>query len=654
MKQIILGQVSFLILGLVLIYIIFSMRLKKIKDQKQSLEIEVSDKINELTRKAEELEQFNTALQESEEKFRTLFDNAPVLIDSFDEKGRCILWNKECEKVFGWTIDEINSHENPLALFYPEPEIQEKVLDTVSLKPEKVFREWRPVTKKGTELITQWANFQLPNKMIINIGYDITRQKKDEKELKKAKRAAESASLSKSAFLTSMSHELRTPLNAILGFANLLIQDKNISHKQRNNLKIINNSSEHLLSIINDILEISRIETGLLRLNRSNVDLYAMLIDIKEMFIFRIQENNLQFKLDYKENLPRYIETDESKLRQVITNLIDNAVKFTKKGKITFNIETCSSRPGDKPGESRLAFRVIDTGIGIDEKEIENIFKPFEQGIKGNNKNDGTGLGLYISREYARMMGGDLLVNSRTGRGSEFCLEIKIKSGDKNAIIEKIDDRAVAGLEPGQEKRRILVVDDKQSNRELLSQTISKTGFDVREAADGREAVKITEQWNPHLIWMDMLMPVMDGYQATRIIKSGKQAHIKIIALSAHVFKEHKKQVMDAGCDDFVLKPFKEREIFDIMQKHLGIKYIYRENSLLPDKASYNINIKVNLDEKLLKELEYGVTTGDPQQVEKIIEKIETDDPKLANILSNMAEEFEYEKILKLIENNRQ
>ena len=409
-------------------------------------------------------------------------------------------------------------------------------------------------------------------------------------QLEQKAQEADAANRAKSEFLANMSHELRTPLNTILGFAQLMTRDATIHSTQLGYLDIISRSGEHLLTLINDVLSMSKIEAGLTTLHESSFDLYHLLDSLEDMLRIKAESKGLTLTFQRDRTVPQYIRTDEGKLRQVLINLLGNAIKFTETGSVLLRV-FAENGSGDRPSEVEpqpvsgeqlihLWFEVEDTGPGIVAHELQRLFEPFMQTEVGQQSQQGTGLGLSISRQFIRLMAGDITVQSVLGQGSIFTVDLRVHPAQSVTAQQRPHRRRVIGLEPGQLQYRILIVEDRWENRHLLVKMLEPLGFELREATNGQEGIELWKTWEPHLIWMDMRMPVMDGYEATKQIKS----HLKgqatvIIALTASAFEESRSVVLAAGCDDFVRKPFQEQVIFDKIAQHLGVRYIY-ENSV--------------------------------------------------------------------------
>lgn len=489
---------------------------------------------------------------------------------------------------------------------------------------------------------------------------DVTDVKQFERALEEARDRAEAANRSKSAFLASMSHELRTPLNAILGFSQLMSRDRGLTRDQQDNLGIINRSGEHLLALINDVLEMSKIEAGRTTLHETSFGLHQLLSDMEDMFRLRATGKNLTILFERDDNVPEYVYSDEGKLRQILINLISNAIKFTEKGGVTVRVvyqPDGDSRNG-AARSPRLCFEVQDTGMGIGQQEMNGLFEAFVQTFSGRTVQEGTGLGLPISREFVRMMNGELTVASEVGVGSTFTFTVSATETDESAVALRRVERRVIGLEQGQPEYRILIVEDRLENRRLLSRLLRPLGFDVREAENGAEALDMWEAFSPHLIWMDMRMPVMDGYEATqRIRATTKGQAATIIAITASAFDEDRTMILSAGCDDFVRKPFRASEVYDKMHKHLGVRFVYDEpvdeangssRSTRDDTISVH-NLQA-IPGNLREQLEQATLEADFEGIFTIIESIRAHDMDIADTLSGMANGFRYDEISNLLQ----
>ncbi|HEY9611212.1 GAF domain-containing protein [Allocoleopsis sp.] len=456
-------------------------------------------------------------------------------------------------------------------------------------------------------------------------------------QVQKAKEAADAANKAKSEFLANMSHELRTPLNAILGFVQVMTRDSSLNHDQKEHLEIIGRSGEHLLSLINDVLEMSKIEAGQLTLNEVSFDLYRLLNSLQDMLELKAESKGLQLIFDRAPDVPQYIRADESKLRQVLINLLGNGIKFTELGHVILRVRTGKvaedeGKQGDKgdteqkkdsscqpitydytqrqestgalvlakwdgvpTGEQEseiavlpfcsstrlpLLFEVEDTGPGIAPEDLDRLFEAFGQTETGRKSQEGTGLGLPISRRFVHLMGGDITVESKPEVGSSFRFYIQTCLAEASEVQTLKPHQLAIGLEPSQPTYRILVVEDKWANRQLMVRLLAPLGFEVREATNGQEAIALWQDWHPHLIWMDMRMPVMDGYEATREIKarSGDRSPV-ILALTANAFEEERLVALAIGCDDFIRKPCQEEVILEKMAEYLGVRYIYTDST---------------------------------------------------------------------------
>ncbi|MDM8551556.1 two-component regulator propeller domain-containing protein [Desulfobacterales bacterium HSG2] len=490
-----------------------------------------------------------------------------------------------------------------------------------------------------------------------------TQDLRDEKERAEIlQKKAEAANLAKSTFLANMSHELRTPLNAILGFARLMDRSRAMPPGEKESLAIIRRSGEHLLNLINDVLDMSKIEAGRTVLTKKDFDIYRLLDDVEEMFCLKAEEKGLRLAFECDVGVPQHIRTDGGKLRQVLVNLLGNAIRFTKKGGISVRVRRLPAENGEAK-KTDLQFEVEDTGEGIAPDELDALFKAFLQTETGRKSQEGTGLGLPISRKFVQMMGGDITVESEVGRGSVFRFRIRAEAAKGMETETAQPERRVIALAPDQPRYRILIADDKENNRLLLIRLLAPPGFDLREAGNGRDAVEIWEKWEPHLICMDMRMPVMDGYEATKRIKgTTKGQATAIIAVTASAFEEERAVVLSAGCDDFVRKPFRESEIFDVIHRHLRVRYVYEEDADSPAPESSEKEKRKaltpealgTLPHELLAALEQASVEGDTDRAECLTADIRSYNAALADALAVLVADIEYGSILKLIRETKE
>ena len=575
---------------------------------------------------------------------RSLIESNIDALITTDPRGIITDVNKQMEALTGCTRDELIGA--PFKDYFTDPERAEAGIKRVLSERKVTDYELTARARDGKETVVSYnaTTFHDRDRKLQGVfaaARDVTERKRYEQSLQQANRA-------KSVFLANMSHEIRTPMNAILGFSQLMLRDQDLTPRQCQYLGTINRSGEHLLALINDILEMSKIEAGRTTLNPSTFDLPALLKDLEMMFRVRTDEKKLSFSVEMIGDVPQYIVTDINKLRQVFINVLGNAVKFTEQGGIGLRVHA------DRGGATGPLLRVEieDTGPGISPDEQDKLFRHFEQTKTGQQAGTGTGLGLAISQEFVRLMGGAITVNSQVGKGSLFVIHLPLKEGEAQAVQAKDTPRHVVRLQPGQPTCRVLIADDIEDNRQLLAQLLAPVGFEIRLATNGAEAVQEFEAWRPHLILMDFRMPVMDGHEAIRRIRAlAGGGNIKIIAVTASAMDENRQQLMDIGADDFISKPFREVELFQKIHAQVGVEYVYADPPAAAageETAELTPESLAGWPRDLIDPMREAVLTADLDQLLAKIQEVEARDPRIARGLRRLAEGFQYQKLLDL------
>jgi len=499
----------------------------------------------------------------------------------------------------------------------------------------------------------------------ISIFSDITERKRTEEELRKyrehledlvrqrteeltvARDQAEAANRSKSIFLANMSHELRTPLNAVIGFSQLMDKDSTLSERQQRNIEIINRSGNHLLTLINDVLELSKIESGKLCVTLEETSPAELLREVTDMMRVRAEQSGLSLTLETPD-LPPAVMLDTVKLRQVLLNLLSNAIKFTRQGGVILSVETQTA----EAGKVRLKFTVSDTGIGIAPEDMHRIFEPFEQAGSASSNQAGTGLGLTISRQYLQMMGGELTVESTLGEGSAFsfaltaqiCATLETQGRSLGTVVD------IAAADRG---RRILVVDDNAEARMLIRDLLEPYGFAVMETGDGALAGKSVDSFQPDLIFMDWRMPEIDGLAATRQIRASKTLRQpKVVILSAYAFEENRREALAAGANDFMRKPIRKEELYALLEKHLGIHFV-RESEAgreeKPQEPELTATDLAGLSAERRALLTEAARELNPAKMMAELGRIRNENPELAARLHDLVKNMQYRRLWQLL-----
>lgn len=711
-----------------------------LQDQKLTDEILKRQKVNE------DLKVANEALSASESRLNQFLEALPVGVSVYNPDGSIAYFNQAARDLLGAdTIPESTAEQlaatyqlyvaNTDELYPPDnlPILRALKGEFVKVDDVEIRQDGKiiaieinttPIFDASGNIVYAIAAFQdisdrkQAEKILADYQHTLEAQIDERTEqLQQAALAAEAANKAKSTFLANMSHELRTPLNSILGFAQIMEPSPNLTVENRENLRIIHRSGEYLLTLINQALDLSKIEAGRMMIDPKNFDLYRLLDDLQDMFQLRAKSQELQLLFEREAEVPQYVRTDDVKLRQVLINILSNAIKFTQSGAVVLRVRklensgvvdlldsptvvfdtTTSIRDFSiissdyatielrEEAEDSTRFQVIflqfeieDTGVGISAEELGNVFNAFVQTASGQKTQKGTGLGLTISRQFVRLMGGEIVVESQLELGTTFKFEIPVGAAYAADVPAGPINREVIGLEPNQPCYRILIVDDREDNRQLLVKMLSPLGFKLQQATNGREAIEIWENWQPHLILMDVRMPVMDGYEATQEIKARIQQREqeqqengemsishpdspipKIVALTASTIEGRRSFALLVGCDDFISKPFRKTEIFDTLNKHLGVRYLYSNSTdfiSIGDRSNLSdptpnaaLAYLPQLPAEWVENMKQVIRNADFDLIARTIEEIRDAHPEFAEILQGHLNNFDYQKILNLI-----
>ncbi|MFP4008089.1 MAG: ATP-binding protein [Spirulinaceae cyanobacterium] len=625
-----------------------------------------------------ERQQVQQRLDESQLFLEQVASTSPHLIYVYDLlEQRNIYMNCEVASVLGYSQEQIQAMGKQILphLVHPDdlktivqPHFQR--LETIA-DDEVVEIEYRMRSAKNEwlTLLSREKVFrrtaQGKVQQLIGTAVDISERKQAEVILAQAKEAAEAANRAKSSFIANMSHELRSPLNAILGFTQLLARDRDLSLQNREYLNIIHRNGEQLLHLLNEILEVSKIEAGCMTLNLSCCNVRSLLREIEGIFRLKAAEKGLIFKIAIAPHVPDYIESDLAKLRQILVNLLSNAVKFTVKGGITLNVTY------EVALQPCLYLEVQDTGLGIDPDESHFLFQPFVQTRTGRAAQQGKGLGLALCYQYVQFLGGEFDVTSVPNQGSTFRVKIPTAIAPNTAIApHRKTLQQIIGLAPNQPHYRLLIVDDNPAERSFLINLLTTVGFDVAQADNGKDAVASWQTFQPHLIYVNLNMVEMEGYQATHCIRQLEQTFrksaianasslkpTKIIALTLDSSEQQQHRIFTAGCDDFIIQPIAETLLFDQLSQHLGVSYLYEmpyteanfpENDTHFDPAPMRSTL-AQLPASLRYDLQQAVSALDLNKTKALIDRISQTEPKVAQNLLIYLQNFDYHKILNLL-----
>jgi len=572
-----------------------------------------------------------------------------ILFNHVKEKSYHIIWFRPEQ------IQTVNWAGNP----HDVVTINE--IGQMQLCPRKSFEMWKETVRETSwpwEVAEVEAATEMRNTLMLAV------LEFSQIALEQAAEQAAIANRAKSQFLAKMSHELRTPLNAILGFTQLMNRSEKIPSEFQEDLGIISRSGKHLLNLINDVLEMSKIEADQLQLTENSFDLHQLIHSIRDMVALKALEKGIDLITEQHPSVPRYVYGDESKLLQILLNLLSNAIKFTTTGSVTLRFRAFTGRVAsiysldsissdDSKPIITLHLEVEDTGCGIAQSDIETVFEAFTQTEPGRDV-QGTGLGLSISRQFARLMGGDITARSTLNQKSTFICEVLLSLVSSVDIIAPETTRTVIGLEPGQPPYRILVAEDLRENRLLLVRLLELVGFEVCAAENGKEAIALWSEWHPHLILMDIQMPVIDGYETTRQIR-GREAgkDVVIIAVTAYAFEEDYTTSIQAGCNDHITKPFTEAILFDRIAHYLEVRYCYREEALpglhqqtlLPQSLTAK-DLQIMSPEWIIQVHQAALDLNDGE-LYNLIAQIPNQEQIFANAMKSLVDNFHLEAIAK-------
>ncbi|MEK7991591.1 MAG: PAS domain S-box protein, partial [Thiotrichaceae bacterium] len=595
-----------------------------------------------------EQKQAEVTLQESESRFKAIFNNATVGISLVDLEGRYIQTNDRFLKMLDYSPNDI-ANKTFLDLTHPDDvtasnQYFEQVLsrELSSYRVEKRFMRgdgqvfwadlWASAIEHDGELVA-----------FLGIIVDLNERKIAEAELQQAKELAEMANYAKTTFLANMSHELRTPLNAILGYTQIFRQDKNMPSDYQNGINIIHRNAEYLLTLINDILDLSKIEAGKLELYVTDFNLSVLIQDINEIFRMRAIDKNLYYHYEALTELPYIVHGDEKRLRQILINLLGNALKFTSEsGNVCLRVAYA---------DNNIHCLIEDTGIGIEKQDIEKIFEPFQQAGTYYYRLKGTGLGLSITSKLIKMMHGTLKASSELGKGSVFSVSLPLPAATQKSHNPAIQHhREIIGFKG--ETPVIMVVDDKLENRLVLAKMLSLLGFKTLEAENGQQAIQMSLAHQPVLIFMDLVMPGIDGYSALEQIQQHKLS-MPVIAVSASTFVQDMQKTTQAGFVEFLSKPLNHKLLLDCLQRHLNLDWIYKNQA--QDTASNNTQFDIShcgLSSEQIQNLYNFANMGDVQGILDYLDTFSSDKLIQSNLnkIRRLAEEIECEKICELLQ----
>ena len=606
------------------------------------------------------------ALRESESNYRELVHNANSMIVRIDCQGKIVFFNEFAQEFFGYSEHEIigeDFQETIVSILDSEEMLlQPSIFDILKCPEQYPNHESKHQLRNGDRVWIQWTNRALLDERgklvgLLSVGIDTTERKQAQIELQKAKHSAELANLTKSQFIARMSHELRTPLNAILGFTQMLLQRPRLDREQNDYLNIINRSGEHLLNLINDILSLSKIEAGKISINLSCLSLHTLIYEVQDMLRLKAEQKGLNIDIHIDEFTPEWVIADEGKIRQILMNLLSNSVKFTTGGKIELRVRAIPEE--DSSNRQRFYWEIEDTGEGIESQELPLLFEPFIQTESGRKSGQGTGLGLTICKQLIQIMSGNIQVLSELERGTLVKFNLPLQLASSTEIPQINEQKRAIALAPNQPSYRILVVDDSWENRHLLVQQLEPLGFTVCEAENGEQAIALWSSWSPDFIWMDLQMPVMNGYQATRHIRDRERQEqrpcpIPIVALTASVLDENRTSIQDVGCNELVYKPVTQDTLLQKMADYLGIEYLYESvrEEITINEFSDSPNLDLTLEDLVMMPIDWiiqlnqATTQADEESIVDLVATLPPAQAPLGDAISSLVARYHFEQLL--------